>query len=127
MRLALWPDATREDIEAQIRTAPPGAAFLAVDESESPAGFLEINLRAYAEGCESSPVPHIEAWYVAPQSRRRGVGRVLMQAAQAWALANGYNEMTSDTNESYPLSPAAHAANGFREVERLICFHKKLR
>jgi len=56
---------------------------------------------------------------------RRGVGRALVQAAEAWAAAQGCTEMASDTDSDYPSSPAAHAALGCAEVEHFR-FHKKL-
>ena len=133
MRHALWPDATLEELREDARRFFDGkssyitAAFIALDDGEEPAGFIELNLRAYAAGSEHSPVPHIEGWYVAPALRRTGFGSALMRAAEEWALEHGYAELTSDTNENYPSSPAAHAANGFEEVERLICFRKRLR
>lgn len=133
LRNALWPEAARDDLRADLRAFFEGksrfitAAFIAHNDDESPLGFIELNLRPYAEGCESSPVPHIEGWYVVPTARRTGVGTQLMRAAETWALSHGFNELTSDTTEAYPLSLRAHAANGFVEVERLITFHKKLR
>jgi len=131
MQLALWPDASPAEQIASIGKYFCGIntfitlAFIA-EYNSRPVGFLELNLRPYAEGAESSPVPHIEAWYVAPDSRRQGVGLALMQAAEDWARANGYCELTSDTNDDHPLSPAAHRKSGFYEVERLICFRKSL-
>jgi aminoglycoside 6'-N-acetyltransferase I len=89
------------------------AAFIAAVDG-TPAGFIELNLRPYAEGCESSPVPHIEGWYV-------------VAAAEQWARDRGFTELTSDTTDAYPLSLRAHLANGFVEVERLIALRKKLR
>lgn len=133
MRNALWPDATRDDLRADLKTFFEGksgfitAAFIAESEDNSPLGFIELNLRPYAEGCESSPVPHVEGWYVVPTARQSGAGTQLMHAAENWAIENGYNELTSDTTEQYPLSLRAHASNGFEEVERLIAFRKKLR
>ena len=38
--------------------------------------------------------------------------------------AEGCREMASDTDPSYPISPAAHAALGYQEVQR--CFRKDL-
>lgn len=133
MRHALWPDATREELRADVERFFCGespyitAAFVAERDDGVPLGFIELNLRAYAEGCESSPVPHIEGWYVIPTARRIGVGTQLMHAAEEWALAHGFNELTSDTTERYPLSVRAHTSNGFTEAERLITFRKKLR
>lgn len=133
MRHALWPDATREDLRNDLTTFFEGksiyitAAFIAEREDGSPLGFIELNLRPYAEGSESSPVPHIEGWYVIPTARQKGVGTALMHAAETWGTTHGFTEMTSDTTDRYPLSVRAHTANGFKEVERLIAFRKQLR
>jgi aminoglycoside 6'-N-acetyltransferase I len=131
MRHALWPEASLEELQREVRAFFDGqsrfvtAAFIAADD-DAPIGFIELNLRPYAEGCESSPVPHIEGWYVVAASRRKGVGRKLVAAAEAWALSRGFTELTSDTTDAYPLSLAAHAASGFEEVERLIALRKRL-
>lgn len=132
MRLALWPDAQLGELQSECRAFIDGvskwiaAAFIARADDGSPLGFLELNLRSVAEGCQSSPVPHVEGWYVVPSARRSGIGRALMAAAEEWARAGGYTEMTSDTTEAYPLSLAAHFASGFQEVERLIALRKSL-
>jgi aminoglycoside 6'-N-acetyltransferase I len=49
----------------------------------------------------------------------------LVEAAEKWASEQGCREMASDTNPDYPVSPAAHAALGYLEVERY--FHKELK
>jgi aminoglycoside 6'-N-acetyltransferase I len=132
MRHALWPDAHFEQLLAECTEFLDSgskwiaAAFIAFADGDSLLGFLELNLRSVAEGCENSPVPHVEGWYVVPAARRMGIGRALMSAAEAWARAHGYTEMTSDTADDYPLSIAAHKANGFEEVERLIALRKSL-
>ena len=131
MRHDLWPDTTLEDMLAETRAFFANtsryitAAFIDYD-NKTPAGFIELNLRPYAEGCQSSPVPHIEAWYVTPAARRSGIGTNLMKTAETWALTHGFNELTSDTTDSYPDSSHAHPAHGFTEGEHLITFHKQL-
>jgi aminoglycoside 6'-N-acetyltransferase I len=60
----------------------------------------------------------VEAWYVDPDWRGQGVGRALVERAEAWAKAQGCQEMASDTTPFYPLSPGAHAALGYQEIER---------
>lgn len=102
------------------------AAFIALADDESPLGFIELNVRSVAAGCEDSPVPHVEGWFVAASARRTGVGRALMSAAEHWAREQGFTEMTSDTTDAYPLSVAAHEASGFAVVERLIALRKSL-
>ena len=90
-------------------------------------GFLELDQRKYAPGCRSSPVPFIEGWYVEPAARRRGIGRALAEAAEAWSRAAGFDEMASDAEIQNRDSHAAHAALGYEEIERIVCFRRALR
>ena len=87
---------------------------------------MVVGTRKYAEGCTSSPVAYLEEWLVDADVRRQGVGRLLIAAAEAWAVANGYTELASDTTLDNEISLASHLALGFTEVERQINFIKKL-
>jgi aminoglycoside 6'-N-acetyltransferase I len=129
MRHALWPDEndthdpeTRKYFEEGGRTGP---VFVA-DIAGRLVGFLELGYRNYAEGCESSPVPFIEGWYVDRAFQGRGVGRALVAAAEASAIADGYTEIASDVLIDNERSIAAHKALGYEEVERVVCFRKGL-
>ena len=90
------------------------------------AGFAEVSRRAYAEGCETSPVGFLEGWYVVPERRREGIGRALVAAAEGWAHALGCREFASDALAENSVSAAAHRALGFEEVEVIRCFRKGL-
>jgi aminoglycoside 6'-N-acetyltransferase I len=81
-------------------------------------GLVEVSIHSSAPGCHTDRIGYLEAWYVDPDWRGRGVGRELVARAEAWAKAEGCLEMASDTTPFYPLSPAAHAALGYEEVER---------
>jgi aminoglycoside 6'-N-acetyltransferase I len=130
MRNALWPaDDHADEIDAYF--ASGGSPLLAVTfiAERAPgrlAGFIEIGLRPYAEGCESSPVPFIEGWYVDPDVRFAGVGRALVQAAESWARAEGHTEIASDVELENDGSLAAHRALGYEEVSRIVCFRRGL-
>ena len=134
MRMALWPDANVEELRLEVaryvvahgEPLLPHRVFVA-ERDGAIVGMLELSLRPYADGCDSSPVPFIEAWYVAEDARRGGVGGALVRAAEAWALENGYSEMASDALLDNDVSHWAHAAAGFEEVERAIRFRKELR
>ena len=89
-------------------------------------GFIELNIRNYAEGSELGAVPYIEGWYIAPDIRNSGYGEQLIAMAENWATQNGFNELASDTELENSNSIAAHKAIGFKEVERIMCFIKKL-
>ena len=134
MRAALWPDANVDALRLEVgryflaRGEPllPHCVFVAEDHG-SIVGMLELSLRPYADGCDSSPVPFIEAWYVAEDARRGGIGAALVHAAERWARENGFTEMASDALLENTDSEHAHKALGFEEVERAIRFRKALR
>lgn len=129
LRAELWSDQSRTQLEEEGRAAivaePPLIVFVA-EEDREPIGFIELALRSYGEGCESSPVPHVEGWYVAADRRRQGVGGALMDAAVEWSRSRGYTELGSDTEVNNQLSRTAHAALGFEEVETLVVFRRAL-
>jgi aminoglycoside 6'-N-acetyltransferase I len=99
--------------ERQLRTVP---ALI---------GFAEVSRRAYAEGCETSPVGFLEGWYVLAERRGAGVGRALLAAGEMWARELGCREFASDAVVNNAVSAAAHRALGFEEVV-VRCFRKSL-
>jgi aminoglycoside 6'-N-acetyltransferase I len=109
-------------------TSPTEFALLAFvsEAGAAPVGLIEIFVRPHAPGSNYQPLPYVEAWYVAPDYRRRGIGRALLEAAETWARGVGYTTMASDTTDDYPISPAAHAALGFHVVEVEYHFFKQL-
>ena len=129
MRFELWPDEDAADLQreaSQHFQKQIYAAVFVAEENGALLGFVEADLRSVAEGCRSSPAPFIEAWYVARQARRQGVGRALILAVEAWARARGFTELASDAQITNTLSHQAHARLGFQEVERLVAFRKDL-
>ena len=109
-------------------TQAVGLAVIVADRGNgSLAGFVEVGARNYAEGCASTPVAYLEGWWVDPDVRRTGLGGQLVAAAEAWALDHDFTEMASDTELNNAGSLRAHLAIGFEEVERQICFRKRLR
>lgn len=90
-------------------------------------GFISFSLRPWAEGCESTPVPYVEGWWVAEDLRRTGVGRALMTAVESWCRERGYTELGSDVELANDISHRAHAALGFEPVERVQFYRKRLR
>ncbi|HTA37568.1 MAG TPA: GNAT family N-acetyltransferase [Candidatus Acidoferrales bacterium] len=133
MRSRLWPfeDAVALADEARAFVEGTGegivdAVFLAEDDDALPVGFLELSVRAFSDGCDSAPVPHVEGWFVEEPARHRGLGRALVAAAEAWARERGYTELASDTEIDNEASRLAHGRLGFEEVDRLIKFRKRL-
>jgi aminoglycoside 6'-N-acetyltransferase I len=134
MRMALWPDANEDELRLEVgryfvahgEPLLPHCVFIAESDGKI-VDVLELSLRPYADGCDSSPVPFVEAWYVVPDMRRNGIGGALVKAAEQWALDHGYTEMASDALLENTDSERAHTALGFEVVERAIRFRKSLK
>jgi aminoglycoside 6'-N-acetyltransferase I len=130
MRMALWPGdhplRYQDEMLEMLANPQEFTTFVAARPQGGLGAFLEASLRRYADGCDSSPVGYIEGWYVDPDLRRRGIGRMLVQAAEDWAVSRGCQEMGSDCELENQLSWKAHQALGYQEAERLIHFCKRL-
>jgi aminoglycoside 6'-N-acetyltransferase I len=96
-------------------------AFIAREANGDAIGFAEASLRHdYVNGCDTSPVGFLEGIYVVPIFRRRGVAASLVRAVEQWTLAQG--AALIDNVGSHRM----HAALGFQETERVVCFRKRL-
>jgi aminoglycoside 6'-N-acetyltransferase I len=129
MRQGLWPEAPLEylnyDLD-EILSDPRRAVFVATRADGSLVAFIEASLREFAEGCETSPVGYIEAWFVDENIRGQKLGRELILTAENWARERGCTEMGSDTWLENEVSIQAHRKTGYDEVERLVHFLKHL-
>ena len=128
MRKGVWPEAPDEYLDYDmddVLSSDRYAVFFAVS-GEVPVGMIEAHLRESAEGCFSSPVGYIEAWFVDENLRGKGVAGALTDAAEDWARGKGCTDMASDTWLDNEASIRAHAKMGYTEVERLVHFVKQL-
>lgn len=130
LRSALWPEQTDEenriDTMRVLNSPDKISLFVSKNAQDDLLGFIEVGLRSYAEGCETSPVGYIEGWYVVDKARRQGIGEQLVRAAEDWARAKGCTEMASDAVIDNHLSHTAHQHLGYEIVERIVCFRKPL-
>lgn len=129
MRHGLWPEAPMDylaldldDLLADENTA----VFVASSADGQLVGFIEVALRDYAEGCETSPVGYIEAWYVDPHVRGQSLGRDLVHTAEQWSRERGCVEIASDTWLENEAGIQVHLRMGYHEVDRLVHFVKRL-
>jgi aminoglycoside 6'-N-acetyltransferase I len=129
MRQGLWPDAPLDylylDLDGLLAN-PNVGIFIASDSNGQAVAFIEAGLRDYGEGCTTSPVGCIEAWYVDPHIRGQKIGRELVSVAEGWAREKGCTEMVSDTWLENESGVAAHLKLGYYEVGRLVHFIKKI-
>ena len=66
------------------------------------------------------------AIWVAPEARRRGVGRALVAHLADLVRAEGRSELCSDALIDNLVSHSAHRAWGFEETERVVNFRLAL-
>ena len=129
LALALWPDNAVDTMYydlGTIMTAGESVFFLAYREDEA-VGFAQCQLRHdYVEGTEHSPVGYLEGIYVDERFRCRGIGKALLKACEEWAGAMGCKEFASDCELTNTQSQRFHAALGFQEANRIVCFVKQL-
>ena len=130
MRRLLWPSTSQKEHEDEMSAYfMRGEGFLTwvVEISDKQTiGFLEASIREMAEGCDTRNIGYIEGWYVEPDFRRIGVGRLLATHAAQWARARGCKEMGSDSELENEIGLKAHLGLGFEESSRLIHFRKRL-
>lgn len=140
MRHRLWPEHSFEELLRDAdsllasekrgdfrRASMPATVLIAHLADGAAVGFAEVDLRPYADGCRSSPVGYLEGWYVESEHRRKGIGAVLVRAAERWAAELGCEEMASDTGLENSVSQRAHRTLGYHEVERLVHFRRALK
>ena len=134
---ALWPQAPVEEHAQELRLllggqadsvlTMPLAIFVAETGGGELAGFIEVDLRSHADGCNPArAVGYVEGWYVAEGYRQSGVGRRLIAEAENWARSHGCVEMASDALINNHISQCAHEALGYEVVDRCVHYRKKL-
>lgn len=138
MRTALWPEWPEDhppEVDAWLDEVRPDREVIVLErEGEGDAtadrhplgGFVEVELRTWADGCDTSPVGYLEGLWVDEDLRGRGHARHLVEAAEAWARERGCVEMASDAALENSRSIAVHGALGYEEVVRAVLFRKDL-
>ena len=135
MHEALWPKTPAEEhareltqiLEGKPVVTMPLIILVAEASDGVLAGFLEVDLRSHADGCNPlRPVGYIEGWYVAENHRHKGIGRKLLAAAEDWARSQGCVEVASDTWVDNELSQRVHEALGYEVVDRCVHYRKTL-
>lgn len=132
---ALWPKSSVEEhareltqiLEGEAVTTLPLIILVAEASDRTLAGFLEVDLRSHADGCNPSrPVGYVEGWFVAENHRHKGIGKKLLAAAEDWARDQGCTEIASDTWIDNEVSQRVHEALGYEVVDRCVHYRKTL-
>ena len=90
---------------------PRGAFFVARENSQLAGGVALRTICAPDLG-----IMEIKRLWVRPDLRGRGVARVLMNAAEEWALREGRREIYLETGEKQPEAVALYHAIGYERV-----------
>lgn len=133
----LWPKSSAEEHARELRLllggkadrvlAMPLTILVAETNAGSLVGFVEVDLRSHADGCNpAQAVGYLEGWYVAEAYRSRGVGRKLIDEAERWARSHKCVEMASDALIDNEVSQRAHEAIGYEIVDRCVHYRKGL-
>ena len=130
MRRLLWPATSlaehEDEMSAYFMRGEGSLSWVVETFDKQLIGFLEASIRQVAEGCSTRNIAYIEGWYVDPEFRKVGVGRLLVKHAEQWAHSQGSKEMASDCELENDIGLKAHLGMGFEVTSRLIHLRKRL-
>ena len=125
----LWQNHSAEDLfhEFSKIMSKGESQFFLKYEKDMPVGFAQCQLRHdYVEGTETTPVGYLEGIFVKEGYRNKGYAKELLAECEACAKRNGCHEFASDCEIDNIGSFRFHKAMNFAEVNRIICFTKRL-
>lgn len=129
LAVQMWDDTDVDDLKnefSEVINNEKAVCFIKYHGSV-PVAFAQSQLRGdYVEGTSSSPVGYLEGIYVSPHYRKMGYATELVSECISWARDNGCSEFASDCEIDNVASLNFHLAIGFEEVNRIICFRKKI-
>jgi len=115
----------RPDVEARARVlfgsqlrSPTEAIFLAEEEGKA-VGVLRCVESIGSPLMEPARYAYVSSAYVRPESRRHGVLRALLDAAERWARDRGLEQMRLHNVAGSRNAEAAWSALGFGAVEQV--------
>lgn len=129
LAVLMWNENTVQDLidEFYEMIFQGDAQFFLKYNQDMPVGFAQCQLRYdYVEGTDSSPVGYLEGIFIKEEYRHKGYARELLSECEKWAKQKGCKEFASDCEMDNESSFGFHMALGFEEVNRIICFTKKL-
>ena len=107
---------------AQIDGQPNQIIFVA-EEAGDTVAWLHVAVHPYLENDASAEILGL---VVAEDHRDRGIGQALVDAAEAWALAQGCATMRVRSRVTRERAHAFYERDGFRRVKTQHCFEKTI-
>lgn len=125
----LWSNHLLEDLEKEFKEyliSNKTRIYIYYKDSE-PIAFVQCCLRyEYVEGTSSTPVAYLEGIFVKENYRNKGIAKELVAECEKWAKEHNCVEIASDCELENEKSYNFHLKSGFREINKIICFTKKL-
>lgn len=110
LHAASFPDGWTGESIAQLMASPGAFAFIVIERSSLPAGF--VLARVAADEAE------ILTLAVRSEARRKGLGRALMKAAATRAKKIGANAMFLEVGETNAPARTLYQSLGFEQTGR---------
>jgi len=116
---------TTDEMSSRLAVLLPSAThFVAVAEDDAGLhGWIATERRLLLESGERAEIVGL---VVGASARRRGVGRALVSAAEAWAVAQGVAEMTVRSNVARTESHPFYEAFGYVRHKTQHAYVKRL-
>jgi aminoglycoside 6'-N-acetyltransferase I len=127
--LELWTECNFDEVYENYKNViiSKNEVCYLVKEEEIYIAFTHLTIRNdYVEGATEFPVAYVEALYVKPSHQRLGIGKWLLDVGENWARQRACKQLASDTELNNSNAINFHQKVGFEEVNRLVCFIKKI-
>lgn len=129
LAIQMWNNHTLSELETEfsdIISNKNAVCFIKYVE-DKPIGFAQCQIRYdYVKGTETSPVGYLEGIFIQEKFRHKGFAREVLQKCEKWVHCKKCSEFASDCELNNIDSLKFHLAMGFDEVNRIICFKKRI-
>jgi ribosomal protein S18 acetylase RimI-like enzyme len=98
------------------------SVLVAEEPRGTPVGFVLTSTRQ--DYFTNEPHAHVEVLSVEPEAEGRGVGRLLMEAAEAWARERGYRRITLNVFAANDRAQGMYRHLGYES--ETVRYHKQL-
>ena len=116
------PSAMHERL-ARVRDARAGEVYVAIDALGAVVGWTHVVPRLHLE---EIPFAELAGLVVADRARGAGVGAKLLQAAERWAVDNGFTRLRVRSNVIRERAHRFYLCEAYRERKRQVVFDKDL-